>query len=79
MAAKHEDPAEYLRLLGQAGDGPHDIACAALMLAALDHAGRDLDRYFDHLADLARHARDEARLAAMTATGSHTTIRKMRI
>ncbi|MEJ0040713.1 MAG: hypothetical protein WDM81_00120 [Rhizomicrobium sp.] len=32
-----EDPRAYLERLGRAGDGPHDIAQAALMLAALDH------------------------------------------
>ena len=31
---------DYLRRLGEAGDGPHDIATAALMLAALDNAAR---------------------------------------
>ena len=70
MTAKHEDPAEYLRLLGQAGDGPHDIARAALMLSALDHAGRDLEPYFAHLAEIARHARDEARLATNAEDGA---------
>ena len=39
------DPAEYLRQFGEAGEGPHDIARAALMLAALDHAGRALAPY----------------------------------
>ena len=72
MTVKHEDPAEYLRLLGQAGDGPHDIARAALMLSALDHAGRDLDPYFGHLADIARHARDEARLATHAEDGARS-------
>ncbi len=72
MKVKHEDPAEYLRLLGQAGDGPHDIARAALMLASLDHAGRDLDPYFAHLADIAQHARDEARLATSAEDGARS-------
>ena len=29
---KQDDPADYLRQLGEAGDGPHDIARAALKL-----------------------------------------------
>ena len=72
MKAKHEDPAEYLRLLGQSGDGPHDIARAALMLAALDHAGRDLEPYFAHLAEIAHHARSEARLATNAEDGARS-------
>jgi len=74
MTAKREDPAEYLRLLGQAGDGPHDIARAALMLAALDHAGRDLNP---------KTARVRSRpflsvVTAMTVTGWRMTTRKTR-
>lgn len=57
-----QDPADYLRRLGETGDGPHDIARAALMLAALDHSGRQLSFYEDHLQEIANHARDNARL-----------------
>ncbi len=32
-----DNPLEYLKRLGESGDGPHDIARAALMLAILDH------------------------------------------
>ncbi|MGD0863991.1 MAG: transglutaminase-like domain-containing protein [Rhizomicrobium sp.] len=72
MKKKNDDPAEYLRLLGQAGEGPHDIARAALMLSALDHAGRDLDPYFAHLADIAEHARSDARLATNAEDGARS-------
>src|ERR1043165_7825591 len=54
------DPAEFLRQLGQAGEGPHDIARAALMLAALDHAGLPLEPYEAHLAEIAEVARNDA-------------------
>ncbi|MGA9794744.1 MAG: tetratricopeptide repeat protein [Rhizomicrobium sp.] len=65
-----EDPADYLRRLGQAGDGPHDIAGAALMLSALDHSARDLEPYHKHLRELAEHAKAEARLAATAEDGA---------
>jgi regulator of sirC expression with transglutaminase-like and TPR domain len=65
-----DDPAEFLRQLGQAGDGPHDIATAALMLAALDHAGRPLKPYQDHLAEIAEHARGEAKMALHAEDGA---------
>jgi regulator of sirC expression with transglutaminase-like and TPR domain len=56
-----DEAAEFLAKLGEAGDGPHDIAMAALMLAALDHPGRPLALYRDHLADIAEHARSDAK------------------
>ncbi len=65
-----DDPAEYLRQLGEAGDGPHDIATAALMLSALDHSGRTLEPYVAHLAEIAEHARMEARLAMNAEDGA---------
>ncbi|HEY2070537.1 MAG TPA: transglutaminase-like domain-containing protein [Rhizomicrobium sp.] len=65
-----DDPAEFLRQLGQSGDGPHDIATAALMLAALDHAGRPLAPYRAHLADIAEHAKDESRLVRHVEDGA---------
>lgn len=55
------DPADFLRKLGQSGDGPHDIARAALMLAVLDHAGRRLEPYEAHLAEISDSARHEVR------------------
>src|SRR5215471_17981922 len=56
-----ENPSEYLRRLAAAGDGPHDIAKAALMLSALDHPSQALERYLNHLEEIAAVARDEAR------------------
>ncbi|HWD48331.1 MAG TPA: transglutaminase-like domain-containing protein [Rhizomicrobium sp.] len=57
-----QDPADYLHRLGETGDGPHDIARAALMFAALDHSGRQLSSYEDHLQEIANHAREDTRL-----------------
>lgn len=65
------DPIEYLRRLGKAGDGPHDIAVAALMLAALDHRGCDLEPYRAHLAEIAEQARLLAGPAASAMEGAH--------
>src|SRR5579872_6464337 len=56
-------PGEFLRRLGESGDGPHDIATAALMLSALDHPGRPLEPYLHHLQEIAMRARDAAQLA----------------
>ena len=52
-------PADYLLRVGRAGEGPHDIATAALMLAALDHPEKKLAPYLAHLADLSNAARAE--------------------
>jgi regulator of sirC expression with transglutaminase-like and TPR domain len=65
-----QDPADYLRRLGEEGGEPLDIAAAALMLSALDHAGRPLERYEAHLADIAERARGEARLASTAEQGA---------
>src|SRR5688572_19051478 len=56
-------PADYLLRLGKAGEGPHDIATAALMLAALDHPDKNLGPCLDHLAELSEAARAEATFA----------------
>ncbi len=64
------DPADYLRQLGEQGDGPHDIAQAALMLAALDHAGRSLQPYEDHLAEIAEAAAQEMQLLPYAHDGA---------
>jgi len=58
---RSDDAVNFLRQLGQAGDGPHDIARAALMLAALDHANRSLDSYLAHLDEVAAEASREAK------------------
>jgi hypothetical protein len=47
------DPAEMLRELGRSGEGPCDIARAALMLAALDRSGRELAPYEEHIMEIA--------------------------
>lgn len=65
-----DDPSDYLRQLGEAGEGPHDIACAALMLSALDHSGRDLGPYRAHLAEIGAEAQLEAKLAKSAADGA---------
>jgi regulator of sirC expression with transglutaminase-like and TPR domain len=70
MTTAEIDPADYIRELGQAGDGPHDIARAAVMLSALDHAGRQLDPYLQHLAEIAALARKEARLSLTAEDGA---------
>ncbi|HEY5338187.1 MAG TPA: transglutaminase-like domain-containing protein [Rhizomicrobium sp.] len=64
------DPSDYLRQLGAAGDGPHDIAVAALMLSSLDHAGRSFEPYEVHLEEIAEAARGEARLAVHAEDGA---------
>jgi len=64
------EPTEFLRQIGDAGDDPLDIAAAALMLAALDHSGRPLEAYCDHLADIAERARAEAKLVSTVEDGA---------
>ena len=56
-------PTDYLLRLSKAGEGPHDIAVAALMLSALDHPDKKLAPYFAHLAELSEAARVEGRFA----------------
>jgi len=59
-----EDPAEYLKRLGRAGEGPFDVAEAALMLSALDHPGLALKSHRGHLVEIANAARAEMRIVA---------------
>ena len=66
-----EDPVEYLRRIGESEADQFDIADAALMLAALDHAGRPLAPYRAHLDEIAREARSEARMSLTAADGAH--------
>ena len=56
-------PEAYLKRLGEAGDGPRDIATAALMLAALDHPEKKLGPYRAHLAEVSETAKREAGFA----------------
>lgn len=57
-----QDPAAYLRRLGERGEGPHDIARAALMLSALDHSQHLRAPYEAHLDEIAQASRDDLRL-----------------
>ncbi|HEX4303610.1 MAG TPA: transglutaminase-like domain-containing protein [Rhizomicrobium sp.] len=43
----------YLQSIGEAGDGPHDIARVALMLASLDQPQRSLEPFQAHLLEIA--------------------------
>jgi regulator of sirC expression with transglutaminase-like and TPR domain len=70
-----DDPVEYLRQLGEAGDGPHDIAGAALMLSALDNPGCDLAPYIDHLAGITEQARLDTRLVTDAERAAHLLAR----
>ncbi|HEX3429983.1 MAG TPA: transglutaminase family protein [Rhizomicrobium sp.] len=65
-----EGPADYLRRLGESGEGPCDIASAALMLAVLDYSGRDLRPYRSHLQGMTEHAQTESRLAMSADDGA---------
>ncbi len=65
-----QDVTEFLRQVGEAGDDPLDVATAALMLSALDHAGRPLEPYRDHLAEIAERARSEAPVVASAQDGA---------
>jgi regulator of sirC expression with transglutaminase-like and TPR domain len=69
MATK--DPTEYLRALGQAGEGPFDLAEAALMLALLDSPRRSPDPYRKHLAEIADRTRDAVRLLGSVEDVAH--------
>ncbi|HXC57546.1 MAG TPA: transglutaminase family protein [Rhizomicrobium sp.] len=51
------DPRAWLEALGAGGDGPHDIAGAALMLSALDHPGKPLAPFVAHLREIAEAMR----------------------
>jgi regulator of sirC expression with transglutaminase-like and TPR domain len=72
------DPAAYLQAVGEAGDYvQHDIARAALMLSALDHIGRGVERYESHLEEIAEAARNEARRAVHAQDGAKALARLM--
>ena len=62
MDESRVDPGTYLRQMGQAGEGPHDVALAALMLAALDHPGTSIAGHAAHLGEIARAARTETQI-----------------
>ena len=56
-------PTDFLRRLGESGDGPHDVVTAALMLSALDRPDKKLSPFRAHLAQLVEAVRDEAHFA----------------
>jgi regulator of sirC expression with transglutaminase-like and TPR domain len=56
-------PGDFLRRMGESGDGPHDLATAALMLAALDRPDKKLSPFRAHLAQLVEAVRDESHFA----------------
>jgi len=64
------EPAEFLRQIGEEGSDPLDIAGVALMLAALDHRGRPLEPYRAHLDQIAESARVEAKRCATAEDGA---------
>jgi regulator of sirC expression with transglutaminase-like and TPR domain len=67
------DPAAYLQQVGEAGDfAVHDIARVALMLSALDHAGRGTEPYESHLQEIADAARSDARLSVHIEDGARS-------
>jgi len=68
--SEREDPVEYLKRLGEAGEGPHDIALAALMLASLDHPTFPLEPARAHLSEIADLARKEAPLIGNAEDGA---------
>jgi regulator of sirC expression with transglutaminase-like and TPR domain len=65
-------PTEFLRRLGEAGDGPHDLAAAALMLAALDRPEKALAPFRSHLAELIEAVRAESHFARHAQSAAHT-------
>lgn len=68
------DPLEFLKRLGESGDGPHDIARAALMLAALDHPTRSLEPYLAHLQEIEKAMTAEAGLMLRVEDGARALV-----
>jgi regulator of sirC expression with transglutaminase-like and TPR domain len=65
-----DNPLVYLRQMGRTGEGPHDIARAALMLASLDHPTVPLGPSFAHLDEVAQLAKNEASLMSNVEEGA---------
>src|SRR4051812_45311671 len=65
-----ENPLDYLRALGRSGEGPHDIALAALMLASLDFPGMPTVEPRAHLGEIAQLAKNEASLIGTADDGA---------
>lgn len=69
-------PAEFLRRMGESGDGPHDLAAAALMLSAFDRPDKKLPPFRAHLAELMESVRAESHFArdADAAAGALSSV-----
>ena len=63
MKMSPNDPVDELRRLGETGEGPYDIAVAALILGSLDHPKRLLEPLHSHLQEMAEKAQLASRLA----------------
>lgn len=72
MRADTTDPTDYLRRLGESGEGPYDIAKATLMLAAYDHPRTSLAPYTAHLDEIAASCRDALRLVYRAEEAAYT-------
>jgi regulator of sirC expression with transglutaminase-like and TPR domain len=70
MKIRPNDPVDYLRRLGRTGEGPYDIAMAALILGSLDHSHRELAPYQSHLEEVAEQAQLALRLTANAEGGA---------
>lgn len=69
-----QEPIEFLKRMGENGDGPHDIARAALMLAALDHPRRSLEPYLAHLDEIDAAMRAQSRLILHVEDGARALV-----
>lgn len=63
MSETEDDPGIYLKALGEAGEGPHNLAEAGLMLSLLDQPQASLAPYRAHLGEMAHYAAQDAKLA----------------
>ena len=68
------EPLDYLKRLGESGDGPHDIARAALMLAALDHPRRPVASYLSHLSEIEETMRAESAMILRVGDGARALV-----
>lgn len=70
MKTQPKDPVDYLRRLGESGEGPYDIALAALTLGSLDHSDRPLEPFESHLREMAQEACLRSPLAISAEDGA---------
>lgn len=61
---------EYLKAIGMAGDGPHDIARVGLMLASLDHPKLPLEPSLTHLEEIAAEMDAQAPMLRRVGDGA---------